>query len=404
MFHKDLEDYFESKGFGIYLFPLNIQRKFTSLQELYDFVLEQQDYWKSFTQGKLSEITNHINQLERSLTNANNLAQNNQIGNVKNALDSALSLFSRNSFPMVFMSPEADFLQNLYMVHPEQANAACEFLFSPNNLQFQTNNKYHLSGIIQAFLWKNPNLQDNNFKNIDDSLKTITERSINSLNVADEKHSDRIKEFIKENDQLKASTEAWKNELVTSTDNWKQNLETDTQDFVDNKKAEIEELTNLYQEKLKLEAPAKYWEEAAIDYAKKGKMWIWITVGFLAVFISLLVYLLFELPDSKTSLNFTSIKMSIILTVIISAGLFIINLFIKLALSAYHLSRDAQERHKLAYVYLALLKEKAVEEVDRTVVLQSLFSRSDTGLLKGDSSPTIPDGMISQAIKAFTQK
>lgn len=96
--------------------------------------------------------------------------------------------------------------------------------------------------------------------------------------------------------------------------------------------------------------------------------------------------------------------MSIILTVIISAGLLLINLFIKLSLSAYHLSRDAQERHKLAYVYLALLKEKAVEESDRTVVLQSLFSRSDTGLLKGDSSPTIPDGMIAQALKTLTQK
>ncbi len=406
MFHKDLEEYFEGKDFEIYLFPLNVQRKFVSLQELYDFILELQGYWKPFNQGKLSEVINYINQFLSNLTNANNQAHNNPIDNAKNTLNAALSLLSRNSFPMVFVSPEADFLRNLYITNLEQANAACEFLFSQNtgNLQIQLNKKNHLVGIIQAFILKNPNLQDNIFKNIDDSLRRITEHSINYVNTADEEHSERLKKIVKENKELKVSTETWKNELATTTENWKQNLVTDTKNFVDIKKAELEDLTNLYQEKLKLEAPAQYWEESAIDYAKKGKMWIWITVGFLAAFIALLVFLLFELPDSKTSLNFTSIKMSIILTVIISAGLFLINLFIKLALSAYHLSRDAEERHKLAYVYLALLKEKAVEETDRTVVLQSLFSRSDTGLLKGDSSPTIPDGMITQALKYLTHK
>ena len=38
----------------------------------------------------------------------------------------------------------------------------------------------------------------------------------------------------------------------------------------------------------------------------------------------------------------------------------------------------------------ALLKDGAVSDKERELVLSALFSRSDTGLLKGDSSPEMP--------------
>ena len=38
---------------------------------------------------------------------------------------------------------------------------------------------------------------------------------------------------------------------------------------------------------------------------------------------------------------------------------------------------DAQERHQLTYQYLSLLQAKAIEEKDREIILQSLFSRAD---------------------------
>ena len=37
-----------------------------------------------------------------------------------------------------------------------------------------------------------------------------------------------------------------------------------------------------------------------------------------------------------------------------------------------------------------VINEKAVTESERELVITSLFSRSDTGLLKGDSSPEMP--------------
>ncbi len=68
-----------------------------------------------------------------------------------------------------------------------------------------------------------------------------------------------------------------------------------------------------------------------------------------------------------------------------------IRVFSKLSFSSYHLSRDSEERRQLTMVYLALLKKDAITDKEKQIVLQSIFSRTDTGLLGDDSSPTMPN-------------
>lgn len=58
-----------------------------------------------------------------------------------------------------------------------------------------------------------------------------------------------------------------------------------------------------------------------------------------------------------------------------------------MTMSSFHLSRDAEERHQLVGFYLCLLSEKAVTEKERAIVINALFSRSETGLLQGESAP-----------------
>lgn len=67
-------------------------------------------------------------------------------------------------------------------------------------------------------------------------------------------------------------------------------------------------------------------------------------------------------------------------------------------MSTYHLYRDAQERKQLTYLYLSLKKESDIPDADRHIILQSLFSRADTGLLKEDSSPTMPSGVLEKIV------
>ena len=70
----------------------------------------------------------------------------------------------------------------------------------------------------------------------------------------------------------------------------------------------------------------------------------------------------------------------------------------KFTICSFHLARDAHERQQLRYVYLSLVHEKKIDATEQKIVLQSLFSRADTGLLKGEQAPTMPfvDRLISK--------
>ena len=68
----------------------------------------------------------------------------------------------------------------------------------------------------------------------------------------------------------------------------------------------------------------------------------------------------------------------------------LMKLLSKMTFSSFHLMRDAQEREQLTYLYLALTHESEIDKSSRDIVLQSLFSRSETGLLVKENGPTMP--------------
>ena len=92
------------------------------------------------------------------------------------------------------------------------------------------------------------------------------------------------------------------------------------------------------------------------------------------------------------------VRWSIVFITLISLIAFSVRALTKYMFSSYHLARDAEERHTLTFFYLALLKDTDVKDEDRNLILQSLFSRVETGLLKDDSSPTMPNDVLSKLI------
>ena len=91
---------------------------------------------------------------------------------------------------------------------------------------------------------------------------------------------------------------------------------------------------------------------------KKGKIWTTIAVITSVIIIMLLMIILYNVPSQLNvtldSFSFQSLRATLILALLVSIGVYLIRLFVKLALSAYHLSRDAKERYQLTYVYLSL--------------------------------------------------
>lgn len=155
---------------------------------------------------------------------------------------------------------------------------------------------------------------------------------------------------------------------------------------------EIESLEKTYKEKLRLEPAASYWSKKAEDYKKLGNRWALILSGFVAVGLAIFGVLFYTWINAQTTtISIDSLQGVVLFITLLSVYAFAIKALSKLVFSSYHLQRDAEEREQLTYLYLSLTHEKDDFDTDaRSIVLQALFSRADTGLISGDSSPTMP--------------
>lgn len=173
-------------------------------------------------------------------------------------------------------------------------------------------------------------------------------------------------------------------------------------EFDEASKKRIAELEHTYQEKLRLAKPAEYWNKRAASLKKEGQKWLaWLGILTGIASVSLFV-LLWQIPDGMLLNLFDgdagAIKWAIVYVTYLSFIAFAIRTLAKVTFSSFHLARDAEEREQLTYVYLALMKEGGIDEKERGLIMQALFSRADTGLLKDDSSPTMP-GIVDRFIQ-----
>src|SRR5690606_32782155 len=171
--------------------------------------------------------------------------------------------------------------------------------------------------------------------------------------------------------------------------------------FFINASNKIADLEKTYQEKLRLEKPAEYWRLRADSLNRQGGYYFNTMLVVIALFAILVYALLIVAPQGMLS-SFeetgSTIKWSIVSVVFVSIVFYGIRLIQKVAFSTFHLARDAEEREQLTYVYLALLEDASVDIEEKKLVLQALFSRADTGLLKEDSSPTMPNDFLGKIL------
>jgi len=210
------------------------------------------------------------------------------------------------------------------------------------------------------------------------------------------KSNQKFDEYAKQIDTLKSE----KNE---SYDTWFKKISVEFNAFKTESLQKIKDFEELYKAKLKLEAPAKYWNDRATKLRKEGYWWLGALILSILIAVGILVWVLDEISKGVLSQIFqntgASIKWSVALITIISFLAFFIRTFSKLTFSSFHLVRDAEEREQLTYVYLALQKEKGIDQTERHLIMQSLFSRADSGLLKDDASPTMPGNIADQMIR-----
>lgn len=164
----------------------------------------------------------------------------------------------------------------------------------------------------------------------------------------------------------------------------------------------ISELENTYEEKLRLQKPAEYWNEAAKRYGLHGGLW---TIGIVISVVVGLVYFhdFFTtwLEGHQTEIKLNTLQGVILFGSIGAVYAYLLRVLSRLTFSSYHLMRDAQEREQLTYLYLSLSKDNPEVQESRELILQALFCRSETGLLGQEHGPTMPG--VGDAIKAVAK-
>jgi len=236
--------------------------------------------------------------------------------------------------------------------------------------------------------------------------KTSEKKSLSNLREQLEKKHNEVIERV---DDFQTALITWKNKTENDFSDWFGKQKTLTDDAVlthsKNFHTQLANWTNQhtatekqFREKLRFDSAATYWGKKVDKFRIQGYCWGAGLIASLVLGISLFsVYFLAWLSGQPSGLGLQSIEGILIFATILSSYAFLVKALSKMTFSSFHLMRDSEEREQLTHLYLSLREDKEDDVESRKIVLQALFSRSDTGLLAGDHSPTMPT--VQDAIK-----
>jgi hypothetical protein len=398
--HKTVEETFNFSNVGI---VQNIK----GVSAIYEYVNQQIRGWEKFGEPLPDQLVENKNYFESikvqiiQFVNSYTEAQTSNLQHYWSATKNQINAINRKPIP--YNTAQAEFLIKLYRETPTYFIGAYNFIVGAD---YNVNTRELLYGAILAYEFT---LKD---KNEIVDRKKAEQKSISKLK-SDFQHylSESSNELV---EHLKNTTEKYgeyvtqiddlKTEKETLFDEWFENIKNEEwQKWYDEKIERLQKLEETYETKLKLEKPAKYWQMKSSTYFNQGEkaktVLLWIVLST-SIFLGLILtispdWIFMHVFDGNST---AIIRWSLVFITLLTLIAFAVKAITKYMFSSYHLARDAEERHTLTFFYLALLKDTEVKDEDRKLILQSLFSRVETGLLKDDSSPTMPNDMVSKIL------
>ena len=197
------------------------------------------------------------------------------------------------------------------------------------------------------------------------------------------KHNEVQQQFDEQSEGLK--------EFRSSIDNWQEE-----------KESRLNNLEETYKNKLSLEAPEILWYNRSKEYREKAKYWTWVLIVAALSLVGSLTGLVMVIHDYSldTFQEIPFISKSFILVSIISFFVYIIRVLIKIVMSNHHLATEYEQKAALTRFYQALtFAGTDIAKEERIIIIHSLFSKTETGLVKTDSSNDV-DAILSVLSKS----
>lgn len=384
---------------------------FSSLKELKRFLNKETKFWKEVRNGLSNEKLNHAF-FDASSIFDNYLAKVEVIENKIHLEDTEVqqelsrlqrSLFNnlKNSWLWSGHEYVHQFLDILSTKNAETANAFIDYVANGT-----------LSNIGKSLF--DGQLMGYEFAYQDSDLVKRRKAERASISKIKKQFEEANESFLAETEKSKEDFEDWIQLTEKNYDRWSQKLEKRTSrrhkaykslakkeavrigeeysQKVKKWESRITELEHTYQEKLRLEKPATYWKKSASKLQIQGIVFTFILI----LLISSGIYALTDffklwLLRGEQPLNLGSLQGIVLFGAIAAIFAFLARVLARLSFSSFHLMRDAEEREQLTYLYLSLTEDAKVDKESRDIVLQALFSRSETGLLTNENGPSMPN-------------
>lgn len=378
----------------------NFRISLKGVPSIYDFIVTQIEGYEKYPQ--LPEELERIKQRFKAVKeNILRLIYNYDTN--KNNWDNFLNPITNNT-PHIFLInlPETKFLINVFSETPIFFKGAYEYFKG----QIQNiNNRSFFIGYLMAYEFESKDSSSIAIRK-EIEVKSLNEIRIDFHNMLGEANNQMTEYLSQANSTFYDNTDRINN-IISEKENefsgWFKGATNNFLKFNNESIQKIKDYEELYKEKLKLEAPAKYWSDRAKKLHSEGNNWLRGLLAAILIGVTLLIWCLHEISEGTLDKIFqnngSAIKWSVVFITIISFLAYAIKIFSKLTFSSFHLVRDAEEREQLTYVYLALKQENSIDDTERHLIMQSLFSRADSGLLKDDAGPTMPGNIAEKMIK-----
>ena len=403
-----LDEIIEELNVEIPLFSSDQKRKFKNFNDLKKFIDKEVEYWQPLHTDDMKFVFKSFQQIQTFLRQALETSDQQE---AQALVRHVVAEASRSHSPLPYSETAVGkFLNELHARSPKSSESAYHYL-TQGDFRTGFRDKDSLDGLLLAFHFSNSDAFSAKISATESSLTQLTESHQAVKDDLEQKAHKLMADITNWKKTFSHHATVWKEAFEKETAKWRDDqqnafdkgIQLNNQHFTTfygEKQQELDELEETFREKLRLEGPAKYWDTFADNYEKRGGKWRNWALGTAGVVVLFIIGLLATSPPWFLGPEFTagSIRGTVLVALAVSVLIYCIRLFVKLSTSAYHLSRDARERYQLTHVFLAMVKEGAIQPEDREIILQALFSRADTGLLKTDGGPTMPTGPMGNIL------
>lgn len=380
-------------------------KEFFTFEELERIIKSNYDYWNSIYESsptnfkstwkslndKFNTVKNYIFELkELNIDNINNqiyytLSTNREtreqdkivyILSVSSPIDKDTHFYNIRRFVSFYLEQSKNNLDDAIKayIHLSKNKDSIGYYFSSSS-------QYMFYPALYLLRKNLSNIKDN-VSDFETSIVTPISSKLKDISKDADEQFREITSFIEDkHNQIQVQYDEKVSELAEfqkSIDDWQKEKQT-----------KIKDLQETYENKLALEAPERLWKKRSKEHQLLAKKWtrflIHAVIALIFALVGLVVVIHTYFNSIQSELPF--ISESFILISVISFFIYIVRILIKIVMSNHHLATEYKQKAALTRFYQSLTKAGTdISKEERLIIINSLFSKVETGLVKTDTS------------------